>query len=88
MNVLVDLPQNDLDPNAWPLPLTYAYPCPDSRLNAANCKVFNMLFPAVGNLQSLGRLVIVVVLVSCLLLLAVGLRDRTARGGMVAISRG
>jgi hypothetical protein len=46
-------------------------PCPDSRLNAANHKVLEMLFPTVSNLQSFGRLVFIVVLVSGLLLLAV-----------------
>jgi hypothetical protein len=63
-------------------------PCPDSRLNAANHKVLEMLFPTVSNLQSFGRLVFIVVLVSGLLLLAVCLRNGTARSGMIAIPRG
>jgi len=48
-------------------------PCPYSRLNAANRKMFEISFPAVGNLQSLGRLVFVIVLVGSLLLLTVRL---------------
>lgn len=63
-------------------------PCPDSRLNAANCKVFGILFPAVGDLQSFAWLVFVVVLVGSLLLLAVRLRNSTTRCGMVAVPRG
>lgn len=61
---------------------------PQLPLQRSKPKCLRTLFAAVGDLESLGRLVIVVVLVSCLLLFAVGLRDRTARGGMVAISRG
>lgn len=46
-------------------------PCPDSRSNAANSEMVEVLFPAVGDLQSFGGFVFVIVLVRSLLLLAV-----------------
>jgi hypothetical protein len=46
-------------------------PCPDSRSNAANSKMVEVLFPAVCDLQSFGGFVFIVVLVGSLLLLAV-----------------
>lgn len=50
--------------------------------------MFKKSFPAVGDLQSFGRLVFIIVLVGSLLLLAICLGNGTTWSGMIAVPRG